>query len=182
MTRELVERAMHGDRDAFAMLAEGSLDRLVGTAGLILRDRDAADDAAQEALVRAWRDLPTIRNPDVFGSWLYRILLNRCADVLKRRRRAAQHALSVDRRGIVDDPAAGIADREELAAALDRLTDEHRAVVVLRFYVGLSQSEIADAIGEPLGTVKSRLSRAIGYLRAELDATAREARSEEELA
>jgi RNA polymerase sigma-70 factor (ECF subfamily) len=173
MTRELVERAMHGDQDAFGVLAERSLDRLVGTAGLILRDADAAQDAAQDALIRAWRDLPTLRDPDRFGSWLYRLLLNSCTDHRRRQQRHAHQALAPQHGGASADAAHAMADRDAITAALDRLSDEHRAVVVLRYYVGLNQPEIATAIGQPLGTVKSRLSRALKYLRADLAAAER---------
>ncbi|HEX6475559.1 MAG TPA: RNA polymerase sigma factor [Candidatus Limnocylindria bacterium] len=173
MTRDLVERAMHGDREAFGVLAERSLDRLVGTAGLILRDTDAAQDATQNALIRAWRDLPTLRDPDRFGSWLYRLLVNSCTDLRRRQQRHAHRALAPEHAGTTIDAAQSLAERDALAAALDRLSDEHRAVVVLHYYAGLSHPEISTAIGEPLGTVKSRLSRAVSYLRADLAALER---------
>jgi RNA polymerase sigma-70 factor (ECF subfamily) len=179
MTRELVERAMHGDQDAFGVLAELSLDRLVGTAGLVLRDADAAQDAAQDALIRAWRDLPTLRDPDRFGSWLYRLLLNSCTDHRRRQQRHAHQALAPQHGGASADAAHAMADRDAITAALDRLSDEHRAVVVLRYYVGLNQPEIATAIGQPLGTVKSRLNRALKYLRADLAAAERGAMARE---
>jgi DNA-directed RNA polymerase specialized sigma24 family protein len=104
MTRDLVERAMHGDQEAFGVLAERSLDRLVGTAGLILRDADAAQDAAQDALIRAWRDLPTLRDPDRFGSWLYRVLLNSCNDHRRRQQRHAHQSLAPDGGGLYPMP------------------------------------------------------------------------------
>jgi RNA polymerase sigma-70 factor (ECF subfamily) len=173
MTRELVERAMHGDQEAFGVLAERSQDRLVGTAGLLLHDADAAQDAAQDALIRAWRDLPTLRDPDRFSPWLYRVLLNSCADHRRKQQRHSHQALLPEHGGETSDEAQSMAERDAIAAALDRLSDEHRAVVVLRYYVGLSQPEIATAIGEPLGTVKSRHSRAVSYLRADLAATER---------
>ena len=173
MTRDLVERAMHGDQEAFGTLAERSLDRLVGTAGLILRDADAAQDAAQDALIRAWRDLPTLRDPDRFSPWLYRVLLNSCKDHRRRQMRHAHHLLAPNHGEAQSDATQSLADRDALTAALSRLSNEHRAVVVLRYYAGLSQPEIATAIGEPLGTVKSRLSRAVSYLRADLAATER---------
>lgn len=168
-----MERAMHGDREAFGLLAERSLDRLVGTAGLILRDADAAQDATQDALIRAWRDLPTLRDPDRFGSWLYRLLVNSCTDHRRRQQRHTHQALAPDHGGVTTDAAQSLAERDALAAALDRLSDEHRAVVVLHYYAGLSHLEISTAIGEPLGTVKSRLSRAVSYLRADLAALER---------
>ena len=161
---------MHGDRDAFGILATRAMDRLVGTAGLILHDRDLADDAAQDALVRAWRDLPGLRDADRFDGWLYRILVRSCHDQLRRRGREhwAEPMATFE-----PDASAYVADRDEMSAALGGLSIEHRTVVVLHYYLGLSHPEIAAVIGQPIGTVKSRLSRAVDYLRAELAAGAR---------
>jgi RNA polymerase sigma-70 factor (ECF subfamily) len=170
MTRELVERAMHGDAEAFGALAQARLDRLVGAAGLILRDADAADDAVQDALVRAWRDLPKLRDADRFDAWLRRILVRSCNDQLRHRTRARHDQLSDD---LATWPNSPLEDRDELTTALARLADEHRTVVVLHYYLGLSQQQIAETLGTRVGTVKSRLSRAMDYLRAELDASAR---------
>lgn len=173
---------MHGDRDAFGILAERRLPRLVGTAGLILRDADAADDAAQEALVRAWRDLPGLRDVDRFDAWVHRILVRACGDQLRRRGRDAgrQSAAAPDLVGT--DDAARHADRDEMERALSGLNDDQRTAVVLHYYLGLSHPEIAEATGQPIGTVKSRLSRALDYLRAELAAAARPGPAREEQA
>jgi RNA polymerase sigma-70 factor (ECF subfamily) len=158
---------MHGDRDAFGILAERSLGRLVGTA-LILRDANAADDAVQDTLLRAWRDLPALREPDNFDAWLYRVLVRSCGDQHRRLRRHRHDQLPAEERGTASDSSQLVADRDELETAIGRLSVEHRVVVVLHYYLGLSQAEIAGAIGQPLGTVKSRLSRAVDFLRAEL--------------
>src|SRR6478672_33268 len=77
---------MRGNRDAFAVLVDRTHARLVGTAGLILQDRGWAEDAAQDALVRAWRDLPSLRDPDRFDAWLHRLLVHACQDQLRRHR------------------------------------------------------------------------------------------------
>ena len=161
---------MHGDTEAFGALAQSRLTRLVGAAALILRDADAAEDAVQEALVRAWRDLPRLRDADRFDGWLRRIVVHSCSDQLRAMSRR-EHEQLPDLAGAPVDPAFD--ERDDLMAALSRLSDEHRTVVVLRYYLGLSQPEIADALGTRLGTVKSRLNRALSYLRAELDASAR---------
>ena len=87
MTRDLVERARKGDHDAFAELAGAAISRLDATAWLMLRDADRATDAVQNALVRAWRDLPTLRDPDRFDAWLHRLLVNACIDEIRRVRR-----------------------------------------------------------------------------------------------
>ena len=78
MQRDLVERARKGDHDAFAVLAGATIGRLDAAARLILRDPDRAEDAVQETLVRCWRDLPTLRDPDRFDAWLHRLFLNAC--------------------------------------------------------------------------------------------------------
>jgi RNA polymerase sigma-70 factor (ECF subfamily) len=174
MTRELVERAMHGDQEAFGSLAAASIDRLSGAAGLILHDPDAADDAVQEALVRAWRDLPGLRDPDRFEAWLYRIAVRACHDQLRRRRR--EPANQQEQRfeiAMAADEIGGVADRDELATALGGLSDPQRTAVVLHYYVGMSHRQVAQVMGEPLGTVKARLHRSLGYLQAALAANAR---------
>jgi RNA polymerase sigma-70 factor (ECF subfamily) len=173
MTRELVERAMHGDSDAFGALAAASIDRLAGTAGLVLRDRDAADDAVQDALVRAWRNLPGLRDPDRFDAWLYRILIRACHDQLRRRGRERQRQEVPEPVAFAADPSGDLADREEIAAALDRLSEAQRTAVVLHYFVGLSHQQMAHVIGEPVGTVKARLHRSLDYLHAALAAESR---------
>jgi len=174
MTRQLVERARHGDRDAFAALAERSLARLVGAAGLIVRDSSAAEDVAQEALVRAWRDLPSLRDPDRFDAWLHRLLVRASLDHLRRHR----HELVIDPSNPIVELGAmavenSVADRDELDRGLRRLPHAMRLVVVLRYYLQLSDGEIAAATGLPVGTVKSRMHRALNSLRAELAAASR---------
>lgn len=171
---------MHGDRDAFGILAERRLARLVGGAGLILRDADAADDAAQETLVRAWRDLPGLRDADRFDAWLHRILVRSCGDQLRRRGRDAARRTDAAPELVGTDDAARHADRDEMERALGRLNHDQRTAVVLHYYLGLSHPEIAEATGQPIGTVKSRLSRALDYLRAELAAAGRPGTAREE--
>jgi RNA polymerase sigma-70 factor, ECF subfamily len=174
MTRELVERAMHGDPDAFGALAAASIDRLAGTAGLLLRDRDAADDAVQDALVRAWRDLPGLRDPDRFEAWLYRIVVRACHDQLRRRGRQPLGQWGFEASVLTtNDPIGDLADREELAAALAGLSEAQRTAVVLHYFVGLTHRQVAQVMGEPIGTVKARLHRSLAYLHAALAAGAR---------
>ena len=165
---------MRGDADAFGALAARSIERMAGTAGLVLRDRDAADDAVQEALVRAWRDLPGLRDPDRFEAWLYRIVVRACHDQLRRRRRERlSHQKALEGRPGATDAIRSVADRDELVTALGRLSAEQRTAVVLHYYVGLSHRQVAQVLGEPVGTVKARLSRSLDYLQAALAADAR---------
>ena len=164
--RTLVELARGGDRDAFAVLARAAATRLDAAARLILLDREHARDAVQEALIRAWRDLPGLRDPDRFDAWLYRLLSNAAIDEARRRRR---RVIEVDITEIdvstYEDPIAAFADRDALNRALAGLAPEHRALVVLHYYLGLSLPEAAAALGISLGAAKSRLHRAIGTLR-----------------
>lgn len=173
LSRELVQQAMLGNRDAFGVLVDRAHARLVGTAGLILRDRGWAEDAAQEALVRAWRDLPGLRDPERFDAWLHRLLVRSCADQIRRHRHDLTDVeLTLER---TVDPGAEprLEDRDELERGLRRLTPEQRTVVALRYYLGLTDAEVAAATGLPLGTVKSRLFRALDALRAALAAEER---------
>jgi len=170
---ELVERARRGDREAFAVLAGGAVDRLYGIARLILRDTDLAEDATQEALVRAWRDLPTLRDVERFDAWLYRLIVRSCADVGRHRRRWRAEITVLPTEPAESDRASELADRDLLERGLRRLSDAQQTILVLTYYVGLTPTEIADAIGIPVGTAKSRLHYAIDALRAALAADER---------
>jgi RNA polymerase sigma-70 factor (ECF subfamily) len=176
LSRELVEQAMRGNRDAFAVLVDRTHARLVGTAGLILRDRGWAEDAVQDALVRAWRDLPSLRDPGRFDAWLHRLLVHACQDQLRRHRHELTEVeLIPERERAFASSSSRVEDRDEMERGLKRLTDQQRTVISLRYYLGLSDSEVAAATGLPIGTVKSRLSRSLEALRAALDAESRRA-------
>jgi RNA polymerase sigma-70 factor (ECF subfamily) len=174
MQRDLVERAQKGDHDAFAELAGAAISRLDATAWLILRDPEQAKDAAQNALVRAWRDLPTLRDPDLFDAWLHRMLVNACIDEARRLRR---HRFDVELTTLHTPAISGIessiADRDQLERGFMRLEPDARALIVLHHYLDLPLPEVATTLGIPLGTAKSRLHRAIQVMRAALDADAR---------
>ena len=171
MDRDLVERARSGDHDAFTTLALAVGDRLYLTARLILRDSDRAEDAAQEALVRAWQELPRLRDPDRFEAWIRRTLVNACYDEAKRERRRAEVRILADVG--TPEPSADMILRDRLEAGFRRLPVDQRAVLVLHHYLGLSLAEVAEAVGVPLGTVKSRLHYATSSMRAALEADAR---------
>jgi RNA polymerase sigma-70 factor (ECF subfamily) len=174
MDRILVERAMAGDRDAFNELARLSIGRLYGIAQLILRDPDRAWDATQEALVASWRDLSALRDPDRFDAWLYRILVRTCHREARRVRQ--QRKVEVRELPFAEqrsDDVANLFDRDELERAFRQLGVEERAIVVLHHVEGFTLSQIADILGLPIGTVKSRLHRGVQTMRAALDADAR---------
>jgi RNA polymerase sigma-70 factor (ECF subfamily) len=174
MQRDLVERARQGDHDAFAALAGAAISRLDSAAWLILRDYEQAKDAVQNALLKAWRDLPTLRDPDRFDAWLNRLVLRACIDEARRLRR---HRVDIELTPLttpaVDDPESRIADRDQIQRGFLRLEPEMRAVIVLHHYLDLTLPDVATALGIPLGTAKSRLHRALALMRAALDAEAR---------
>jgi RNA polymerase sigma-70 factor (ECF subfamily) len=169
--RSLVERAQRGDHAAFETLAAASVSRLLGAATLILRDRELARDATQDALIRAWRDLPTLRDPDRFDAWLHRLAVNSCLDLTRRRRRRVQEVeIGTVDEPVVTDETATIADRELIDRALHRLTPDGRAVVVLHYYLGMDLPEVAAMLGIPTGTAKSRLHRSLATMRILVEA------------
>src|SRR5580765_7235507 len=156
MERRLVERAMHGDEEAFDTLVGRIGDGLHSVARRILRDTTLAQDATQEALLDAWRYLPSLRDPDRFEAWAYRLLVNAChAEARRERRHRADLRLLESDGPAIWDPASSIATRNQLDHAFRRLGVEHRTVVVLVHYLGFSASEAADAMGTPVGTVRS---------------------------
>jgi RNA polymerase sigma-70 factor (ECF subfamily) len=175
MSRELVMLAREGDHDAFTRLALSSIGRLNAVARLILHDTTIAEDAVQDALVEAWRNLRTLRDPDRFDAWLNRLLVRACQDAWRRRSRRALVELPL--RPIDDSPIGDVQSRvalaDELERGLRRLTVDQRAVLVLTFYLDLPLADVAAATGVPVGTVKSRLNRSISALRASLEADSR---------
>ena len=176
MRRDLVERAMAGDHDAFSELARVSIGRLYATARLILRDDGRAEDATQEALVAAWRDLSALRDPDRFDAWLHRLLVRACYREIRRGRHRWTIEVDVEGHESVDtdhDPGFDIADRDQLERGFRRLDADQRIVLVLHYDLGLTLDEAAEALGVPPGTVRSRLNRATKAMRAALDADAR---------
>ena len=175
MQLDLVQAARNGDHDAFEALALGMADRLYAIARLILRDPYRAQDAVQEALVAAWRQLPALRDPARFEAWMRRLLVNACADEGRQlRRRAAEvHVVAADPE--TADDAAWIADRDLIERGFRRLRAEHRVALVLHFYLGLGAAEVGDALGVPEGTAKSRIHYATQAMRAALEADERAA-------
>lgn len=167
--RELVIRAQQGDAEAFSLLAAGAIDRLHGVACRILRDRDRADDATQQALVSAWDHLRSLRDPDRFDAWTYRLVVHAAYREAKRER---QHHQPV--RWVTNDEYSGheafaaLAERDELEEAFRTLSPEHRAILTLRYYADLPLAQIAEILGIPIGTVGSRLHHATRRMREAL--------------
>jgi len=174
---ELVRRSLEGDRESFRELFEAYHQRIQLLAYEILKSREDAEDAVQEAFVKVYLALPKYRGQAAFYTWLFRIVYNMCIDYKRRlvRRGGEQLELmeetlnssevSSSYEGIVGgaqapDPLARLEHRQELARvqrALGRLSEEHRVVITLREIDGLSYEEIADVVGVSRGTVMSRL-------------------------
>ena len=178
MQRDLVERAMAGDHDAFSELARVSIGRLYVVARLILRDDARAEDATQEALMAAWRRLEGLRDPDRFEAWLHRLLVNTCYREARtgRRRRSIEvlvDPLTMPEASGAIDADVDLADRDQLERGFRRLDVDQRTVLVMHYYLGFSLDDAAEVLGVPPGTVRSRLHRAINAMRAALEADAR---------
>lgn len=174
--RTLIEAARSGDEEAFASIARGSADRLFAVAHRILRDVGRAEDAVQQTLVTAWRELPELREVERFDAWIHQILVHACyAEARQARRWSANvRVLSVDG-STTPDTALSVATRDALDRGFRRLPPEQAAVFVLHHYLGWPLGEIAATLGVPLGTVKSRIHYATASLRAALEADARTA-------
>jgi RNA polymerase sigma-70 factor (ECF subfamily) len=170
LSRIDVQRAMRGDHDAYAALVGAASTRLYAMACLILRDADRAEDATQEAFVRAWRELSKLRDADRFDAWLRRLVVNACHDEGRRvKRRAEVSLLGAANRFVVDGSEAR-AETDRVERAFRRLPIDQRAVLVMQHYIQLSHTEIAETLGIPIGTVKSRVRYGVAAMRAALEA------------
>ena len=183
--RDLVERAAQGDPDAFDALAHQASNRMYGIAYRILRDQYLAEDALQQALITIWNELPRLRDPDRFDAWTYRLIVRAStAEARKAGRGNPTTPLLPDDADVsrAPDQYAAVADRDQLERGFKRLTAEQRSVLVLQHYAGLSQAEIADVLGIPVGTAGSRIHYAARALRSAIEADIRGDRSRESLA
>jgi RNA polymerase sigma-70 factor (ECF subfamily) len=180
MDVDLVERAQRGDKAAYGLLAGAIADRFLAVARRILRDRDLAEDATQQALLAVWQNLPQLRDPGRFEAWSYRLLVHACYTEGRKERRWMPNLrlLPVEEAAATDD-LSSVVDREQLERGFRRLSIDHRAVVVLYHYLDKPLDEIASILEIPVGTAHSRLHHAMRGLRAALEAdlrpTAREA-------
>ena len=172
MQRALVERARDGDVDAFTRLAQASFPRLHGIATLILHDPDRAQDAVQEAHLKAWRGMRALRDPDAWDAWLRRLSVRACYDVARKDWRRTRMEVPVE-----PDPAtfataddtSGVVDRDWRGRELMRLDIDQRAVIVLHYYLDLPVSEVAGILDIPYGTAASRLHRGLETMRSAID-------------
>lgn len=167
---DLVERAAAGDVDAFEALVAARLTRSFRTASAILGSEADAHDVVQEAFVATWRHLPRLRDRTKFDAWLNKMIVNRCHDALRRRRRSREVALDAARdHQSVDSTGVG-ADMAALTDAFERLTVDQRHLLVMHHLHRVSVADLARELGIPEGTTKWRLHAARGAFTRELEA------------
>jgi RNA polymerase sigma-70 factor (ECF subfamily) len=170
--RALVERARDGDLDAFEEIVRARIDAVFRLTMAILGNEADARDATQEAFVQAWARMGTIRDPGRFDAWLQRVTVNASRMVHRSRRRRAVREIP-ERHLSRTATYAASADRDDshvLDVALQRLDIDQRTILVLHHLEGHSVAELADLLGIPVGTVKSRLHTARGALQKAIDA------------
>jgi RNA polymerase sigma-70 factor, ECF subfamily len=175
LQRDLVEAARSGDHEAFEVLASAAVDRLYGIARLVLGDAHQAEDAVQDALVRAWQGLPELRDPERWEAWLRRLIVNACADQGRRRVRESAEVRMARFDPAASDDVRSVDDHDQLDRGFRRLKPDQRAAVVLHYYLGLSVPEVAESLGVPVGTAKSKIHYAVDAMRAALEADERAA-------
>jgi RNA polymerase sigma-70 factor (ECF subfamily) len=164
---ELVDRARAGDHDAFAALVEAASSRLYGTAKLILRDPERAEDAVQEALMVAWRNIGALRSPQAWHAWLYRLTVRECQRLAaSQRRHQIAEAFVKSSDPAQPDFSGAVDDRDRMGRELARLPLDQRTVLVLHFYLDLPLTDAAAILDIPIGTAKSRLHRGLDAMRA----------------
>ena len=164
----LIRRSQQRDKEAFCTLMERYRNMLFGTAYLMMRDRGQAEDIVQETLIQTWKHLPSFRLQSNIKTWLIRIVLNEVKQQF--RKKAVQTVVLEQSAEIANDFGKPETDmildenRLRLKRTVEMLSQEHREVVVLRYFSELTVPEIAAAIGQREGTVKSRLNRALNHL------------------
>lgn len=178
--RELIASAQNGDTRAFEELVRIHQGIALRVAYLVVRDPPEAEDVTQDAFVKAYRSLGRFRTGSAFKPWLLRIVRNEALNRVRGRQRRRQLALRTS-----NDPVSGDAapspetevitseQGQQLLALVEQLPQRYRSVVIHRYLLDLSEQETAEILGLPLGTVKSRNSRALQRLRSSLDHTDR---------
>jgi RNA polymerase sigma-70 factor (ECF subfamily) len=159
----------------YSRAAHAGVDDAYRMAGYLLGDAVEAQDAVQDALLKAWRSWSSLRQPDRFAAWFERIVVNVCRDRMRRHR--GLRMVELDAAGEVEsgDVFRSMLAGDEVVRAVSRLDSEHRIVIVLRYWQDLTLEQTADRLGLPVGTVKSRLHYALRALRADLQESSHEA-------
>jgi RNA polymerase sigma-70 factor, ECF subfamily len=160
-----LDRARDGDSSAFDALVEARVGQMLRLAMAITGDEAEARDAVQDTLVAAWRQLSSLRDPRAFDAWLTRILVNRCRKGIRRVGVRRVHEVPVEAADAAvdlagDDMGMAIVERRALERAFDRLSVDDRTLLVLHHLEGRPLPSIAEVLGIPVGTAKSRLSKA----------------------
>jgi len=164
----LIRRCQAGDKEAFGTLVGQYRSVLFGTAYLMMRDRGLAEDAVQESLIQIWKHLPSFRLKSGIKTWLVRIVINEVKQQTRKKKlpmiplEEANEVLS--ELDDVESPLIRNEERKRLKQVLDELPSEQRETVILRYYSDLTVPEIAEAMNQREGTIKSRLSRALDRL------------------
>jgi RNA polymerase sigma-70 factor (ECF subfamily) len=177
MDQDLVVRAQRGDQRAFETLTAKNHPRLFRVAHGILGDPHLAEGAIQQAFLDIWRSIPRLRDPAKFEGWSYRLLVNACYAEAKRKPDWIQY----NDMPTANEPTAGgtyasVLERDRLGRAFERLSLDHRSVIVLRYLLDMTPERIAETLGIPRRTVYSRLKRAMPAMRAALEADTRPAK------
>jgi RNA polymerase sigma-70 factor (ECF subfamily) len=164
--------------DRFLRLANGELDRAYRLAGLLLGDEHEAQDATQDALIRAWQSIDALRDPAGFRAWFDRILVNICRDRLRRRRRITFVAIDAEADEVrrpgtqyAADPFRAVLDRDHAVRALAAVSPDERIVLILHYWADLTLESVAERLGWPVGTVKTRLHHGLNEIRRALEST-----------
>ena len=147
--------------ERFDRQVSGGLDRAYRLAGFILGNAGDAEDVAHDAAVRAWQSAGSLRDPAAFEAWFDRIVVNACRDRIRRNRRVRFVELPAEDHRQVSDPFQALLDRDEALRLIRRLSPDERVVVVLHYWADLPLTEVAMRLGWPVGTVKTRLHRAL---------------------
>ena len=175
MDSSLVIRAQQGDREAFTGIVDDIGGRLHAIAFSVLRDRDLAWDATQQTLLTAWQDLPRLRDPDRFEAWACRILVRNChAENRRARRWMPASAAEPGLEPTAADETSLVVQRDRIERGFRQLNLNQRLVIVLSYYFDLPPAVIADHLDVPVGTIHSRLHRALRVLHATIDADERQ--------
>jgi RNA polymerase sigma-70 factor (ECF subfamily) len=170
----LVTRAQRGDQRAFHAVAEAAQPRLYRLAFGVLRDPAAASDATQQALIAIWRYLPRLRDPARFDAWSYRLLVRACsAQFGQSPRWLPDTDVPAGSEPVASDEFLAVLHRDQLERGFGRLSVDHRAVIALRYLLDLPLADVAEALDVSVGTMASRLNRALAARQAALEADAR---------